>query len=708
MRESVKALFEPAGIAIVGASRKEGSPGKGIIHNLLNGDYQGQIFPVNPKAEEIMGHTCYPSVKDIKEKVDLVFIVIPRDGVLPVMEECVEKGVKAVVVITAGFKEVDEEGKALEEKLAALARENDMALLGPNCLGVINTNEKVRLNGTFANKNPGRGNVSFISQSGAVGVYALEFADKFAVDFARFASLGNKAVSNENDMLEAYIEDEQTQVILAYLEDFDEPQAFLELAAGLAKQKEDKPLLVLKAGRSQSGQRAAESHTGALTESDEVIDHLFAQYGILRVDNLENLFYTSRVFSSLQKPQGNRLCIITNAGGPGIITADAAEMAGLRVPALSDELQEALAKDLPDTVSLTNPVDLVGDATAERYEKALKVLLTSDEADILLFLCTPQMMTDMEEIAQTIGSYAEQARTQNKMMVAVFADFDPDSKVSAILAEQNVPYYRFSNNAVAACAAAVKYQQFKSHPDEKTEISYKVDKEKTKTLVQKAAERESNFLTEPETYEIFQAYGLPIAPYKVVKEKEEAKKAGKELGYPLVAKVVSEQVVHKTDAGGVFTNIRDEEDLLNAFDKIHKNVQKNEQEASIKGILLQQMLKDKTELIMGARYNEKWGHLLMFGLGGIFVEMLRDVTFRRAPLTKRDALAMIGGIRSKKVLEGLRGRPALDKEGLADMLMRLSQLVQDFPQIREIDMNPVFGLEKGGIIADARLFVREK
>lgn len=707
MKQSINALFYPSSVAIIGASRKEGSVGTGIMKNLLSKDYQGKIFPVNPKAEEIMGIRCFSSVREIEEEVDLVFIAIPRDKVVPVMEECAEKGVKAAVVITAGFKEVDKKGEELENKLSEIAKEHDMALLGPNCLGVINTDDQSRLNGTFAEKTPEKGNISFISQSGAVGVYALEYADQYNINFAKFASLGNKAVSTENDILEALMEDENTHVILAYLEDFENPQHFFELAGKLRQQQPPKPLIVLKAGGSKSGKRAAASHTGALTERDEVLDHLFEQYGIIRAQNMESLFYAARIFTTHQIVKGSRMCIITNAGGPGIITADAAEKAALHVPELSKELQEKLSGDLPDTVSLNNPIDLVGDATAERYEKTLKVLIDSEEIDILLFLCTPQLMTNMEEIAKTIGNYAEEARKKEKLLVAVFADFDPESKVRDVFARNKVPYYRFGNNAVTACAAAVQYQKITSRREETEQVNYQINKEKAEKLLNEAQKRENKFLTEAETYQLFNDYGFEISPYQVINNKEEARKAAESIGYPLVAKVVSEQVVHKSDAGGVFTNLKDEDELLNAFDKILENVKKHNKDAEIKGILLQKMIKDGTELIIGARYSEKYGHLIMFGLGGIFVEILSDVTFRRSPINRSDAMEMTNGIRTKKILEGARGKPALDKEALANYLLRISQLVQDFPQIKEIDINPVFGLEKGALIADARLIVRE-
>lgn len=706
MKKSLNALFNPAGVAIIGASREEESIGSGILRNLMNGGYKGQIFPVNPKADKIMGLKCYSSVKDIEEEVDLAFIAIPRKGVVPVLQECVGKGIKAVVVLSAGFKEADEEGAEMEEKLAEIASENDMALLGPNCLGVINTEEKISFNGTFADKAPGRGNISFISQSGAVGVYALEYAKNHQIDFSKFASLGNKAVTTENDILEAYIEDDQTRVILAYLEDLENPQRFLELGTTLKNRKSDKPLVVLKAGGSKSGRRAAESHTGALTESDEVLDHLFEQHGIIRVQNLESMFYAARVLSAIFLPHDNRLAIITNAGGPGIITADAAEKVGLQVPALSENLQKELLEGLPQTVSVENPVDLVGDANAERYEQALKVLLKSDETDILLFLCTPQMMTDMDEIARTISRYSDEAIKTKKLIVAVFADFNEKSKVKEIFAKNNVPYFRFGNNAVKACAAAVRYKKYKEKPDEKPE-NFQVKKENAEKLLEEAKTRDKKYLAEPEVYRIFEDYGFTVSPYKVVQDKEELIDAAHQLDYPLVAKIFSKQVIHKSDAGGVVTGIKNDEDVKAAFENINQNIDKNDPEAQREGVVLQKMVEEGMEFIAGARYSEKYGHLIMFGLGGIFVELIGDVTFRRAPLTPSDAMAMVEGINSKKVFDGVRGKPVTDKNKLADCLMRLSQLVTDFPQIKEVDINPVFGMEDTAIVADARLFIRE-
>ncbi|MBK6265589.1 acetate--CoA ligase family protein [Marivirga sp. S37H4] len=707
MNHSIEALFKPTNIAIIGASRKQESPGRSILRNLLKSDFHGQIFPVNPKAEEVMGIRCYSSVKDIKEKIDLAFIAIPRDAVVLAMEECAQRDIQAAIVISAGFKEVDEEGAELEDELTSIAKKHGMAVLGPNCLGVINTDREVKLNGTFAQHNSAEGNISFISQSGAVGVYALEFAAQSQVSFAKFASLGNKAVSNENDLLEAYMEDEQTKVIIAYLEDFKNAPKFFALAEKLRKQVPGKPLLVLKSGGSESGKRAAASHTGALTESDEVLDHLFDQYGIIRMPNLESLLNSAKAFSTEQIPRGNRLCIITNAGGPGIITTDAAEKVGLKVPPLSEELQKELSADMPATVSCDNPIDLVGDADESRYEKALKILIDSQEMDILLLLCTPQLMTDMEEIARTIGKYAEKAKQSGKMIVAVFADFAPESKVKDILIEKKVPYYQFGNHAVDACAAAVKYQKMKTKPKEESKQDFQIDKTQTEKLIRKGQKRENKFLTEPEAYKVFSDYGLKIADYDVAKNKEEAQKLAGSIGFPMVAKVVSEDVIHKSGNNGVVTHINNEEDLMQAYDNIHKGVNNIKPEADIKGILLQKMQKEGVELIIGARYNENYGHLLMFGLGGIFVELLKDVSFRRVPLDKQEAMDMIEGIRTKKILEGMRGRPAIDKEALADYLLRLSQLVKDFPQIKEIDINPVFGLQKGALIADARLIIRD-
>lgn len=706
MKESLHALFKPRTIAIIGASRNEDSPGSSVLKNLREGDFHGRIFPLNPKADEVQGLPCYASLEDIEDEIDLAFVAVPRDAVVPALEECADRGIKAAVVLSAGFKEVDEKGAELEDELAAIAAKNDMAVLGPNCLGVINTGGDIRMNGTFARQGSAEGNVSFVSQSGAVGVYALEYAARSQISFAKFASLGNKAVSNENDLLEAYMEDESTKVIIAYLEDFQDAQAFFSLSDELRIREPGKPLLVLKSGGSESGQRAAASHTGALTEKDEMLDHLLEQYGIIRMPDLETLLNCAKAFATEQAPRGERLCIITNAGGPGIITADAAEKAGLKVPPLSEELQEELSANMLPTVSFNNPIDLVGDADEDRYEKALEGVIDSREVDILLFLCTPQVMTDMEAIARSIGKHAEEAKQNGKMILAAFADFETESKVKEIFSESRVPCYRFGNQAVDACAAAVKYQQMRARPAEEDEPNGQIDKSRTEQLFQAAAKRENKFLTEPEAYEIFRDYGLKVGDYTVVKDKEAAREAAKTIGFPMVAKVVSEEVIHKSDAGGVVTNLGDEEALLKAFDKIHESVEEAKPGAAIKGILLQKMQKEGAELIIGARHSQEYGHLLMFGLGGIFVELLEDVTFRRVPIGKKAALNMIEGIRTKKILDGARGQPPVDKEALADDLLRIGQLLADFPQIKEIDINPVFGLRKGAVVADGRLIIR--
>ncbi|HKK18679.1 MAG TPA: acetate--CoA ligase family protein [Opitutales bacterium] len=707
MKQPLEALFEPEAIAVIGASRKEGSPGSSVLKNLREGDFQGRLFPVNPKADEVQGLQCHASLADIEGTIDLAFIAVPRDAVLPALQDCVDRGIQAAVVLSAGFKEVDEKGADLEDELAAITAENNMAVLGPNCLGVINTGADIRMNGTFARRGSAAGNLSFISQSGAVGVYALEYAAQSQINFAKFASLGNKAVSNENDLLEAYMEDEATKVIAVYLEDFQDAPRFFSLADQLRKQDPGKPLLVLKSGGSESGRRAAASHTGALTEKDAVLDHLFVQYGILRMPDLETLLNCAKAFATAQAPGGKRLGIITNAGGPGIIAADAAEKAGLEVPSLSEALQKELSGDLPPTVSFNNPIDLVGDADEGRYEKALKGLMDSEEIDSLLFLCTPQLMTDMEAIARSIAKHADQAKQSGKMILAAFADFDAGSKAKAIFSENGVPCYRFVNQAVDACAAAVRYQRIKARPAEADRPEFQIDTSRTEELLRQGAKRDNKFLTEPEVYQIFDDYGLKIADYRVVEDKEAAREAAQSIGFPMVAKVVSEEVIHKSDVNGVVTHIGDEAALLEAFDAIHQRVTDEKPKVEIEGILLQKQQQAGVELILGARYDEKYGHLLMFGLGGIFVELLQDVTFRRVPIGKQKALEMIEGIRSKKILEGGRGEPPVDREALADALLRIGQLVSDFPQIKEIDINPVFGLEDGAVVADGRLIVRE-
>lgn len=703
-KKLLDALFNPASVALIGASGKEKSVGYGIFRNLLYGNFHGVVYPVNPNTRSILGVKTYPNLTDVPDDVDLAVIIVPRNLVQRVIEECGLKKVKAAVVITAGFKEIGGEGITYEEDLIATAEKYQLPLLGPNCLGVINTSANIRLNATFAKRLPKSGNVSFISQSGAIGVHALEYAANNDIGFAKFVSIGNKAVLNENDLLAAMATDRETNVILTYSEDFDDPREFLRQAAAITRSTDPKPIVAIKTGTSESGKRAAASHTGALAQRDDVLDDLFVQSGIIRANTMEQLFDFALCFAIQPLPKGNKLAIITNAGGPGIIATDEAERNGLDVVELSPELQERIKAHMPQTVSAKNPVDLVGDADESRYELALKAVIDSSEVDSILVLSTPQVMTEMVEVARTVARYAPEARMQGKLLVTSFAGFGDISEILHILDEQNVPNYRFGESAVQSIAAAARFAKWRLR-DLQEPVVKKTGHHVVQSIIKKARDEGKCFINESDSYRIFETYGFKIASNRMVTGIDEAKSAAKELGFPLVAKIVSPDVVHKFDVGGVRTGIKNEAELELAWEQLLADVKIHQPEAMIEGVLLQKMIKEGVEVIMGVDYNPDFGHLLMFGLGGTFVEVLKDVTFRMAPITPADAGEMINGIRTVKMLEGYRGMPARDKAALSQYLLQLSQLVTDFPEIAEIDLNPIFALEEGACVADARIIL---
>lgn len=700
------AFFNPGSIALIGASSKEKSVGYGIFRNLLYGNFHGVVYPVNPKARSILGVKTYASLAEVPDEIDLAVIIVPRDHVAGIIEECGMAGVKAAVVITAGFKEIGGEGVKYEQEIIKAARKHNLPLLGPNCLGVINTSHEIRLNATFAKRLPKPGNVSFISQSGAIGVHALEYAASNDIGFAKFVSIGNKAILNENDLLGVIAADPDTKVILTYTENFEDPHQFFKQAAAITRGKDPKPIIAIKTGTSESGKRAAASHTGALAERDDVLDDLFAQCGVIRALTMEQLFDFALCFANQPVPKGNRLAIITNAGGPGIIATDEAERNGLHVVELSDKLQEKIKRYLPPTVSAKNPIDLVGDADETRYELALKAIIDSDEVDSILVLSTPQVMTEMTEVARIVAEHAQSARKAGKTLVTSFAGFGDISIIMQVLDLQNVPNYRFGESAVQAIAAAMRFGKWTQRSADMPSLP-EPDRDQVATVIKEARDVGRTFISESESYKVFQAYGFDIAPYQLVRSAEAAKAAGGKLGYPLVAKIVSPNVIHKFDVGGVQVNIKNEQELIAAFHQLRSEVRKHNPDSDIHGILLQRMVQDGVEVIMGANYNPHYGHLLMFGLGGILVEVLKDVTFRLAPITQADADEMINGIRTAKMLDGYRGMPARDKATLSRYLIQLSQLLMDFPEIAEIDLNPVFALEQGACVADARIILKQ-
>jgi acetate---CoA ligase (ADP-forming) len=702
--EQLKAIFSPRSVAVIGASAKPQSLGRAVFSNLLFAGYDGCVYPVNAKAKNVLGVRAYPNVMDIPDEVDLAVVLVPAGFVPQVLKDAGRKGCKGAIVISAGFKEIGGSGIELERQLKAVAQEHGIAVVGPNCFGVINTDPAVSLNATFSRSFPLGGKIAFISQSGAVGVAALEYAAAEKIGFSKFISIGNKADLDENDVLEALADDPETEVILLYLEALENPKEFLQLARRIS---EKKPILGVKSGRTLEGAKAAASHTGALAGSDEVYDSLFTQCGVLRVDTLEELFRLGMAFAKQPLPRGNRVAIVTNAGGPGIMATDNSVRYGLQLPSLDPKTKSILMNDLPPTVSLNNPIDLIGDADESRYQLAMQAVLTDDNVDGVIVICVPQMLTNLEATSKAI---VQQARFSNKPVFAVYMATGDIENSLKILEDAQIPHYRFPEDAARALSAMARYFQWRSRPRTETRHFEDIQQEKAREILTKAKKERRKFLPEPEAHGILQAYGLPMLRSKMVRDSAEAVVAAREIGFPVVLKIVSPDIVHKVDVGGVRLNLESEVDVRDAYAELLQQVKAAKNNVEIWGVLVQEMVRGGKEIILGMKRDPHFGALLMFGLGGIYVEVLRDVTFRIAPIRELGARHMIENIKGIKLLMGYRGEPASDLEAIAESLMRLSQLVTDFPEIEEMDINPliVLPLGSGARVVDARILISDE
>ncbi len=707
-QENLRFIFSPRSVAVIGASTHKGSVGRDIFANILFSGYTGIVYPVNPKARGILGVRAYHSVWDIPGEVDLAVIIVPSAAVPTVMEECGEKGVKGAVVITAGFKEIGKKGAELEEKVKEISSKYSISLVGPNCLGVFNTDPEISLNATFAASMPKAGNIAFISQSGALGVVTLEYAQEENIGLSKFASFGNKADITENDLLAVLKDDPHTDVILLYLEDLTDPKGFIELAREITGEiPKRKPILAMKSGRTMEGARAASSHTGALASSDEAHDSFFRQCGVLRVETLEELFDYAIAFANQPLPKGNRVAIVTNAGGPGILATDASVRYGLQPVSFEKRTTENLRKGLPPTANITNPVDVIGDAKEDRYALALKNVLDDKNVDGVIVICTRQSMTSLPDIACVIADITPQYK---KPVMACFMGKTDIPEALKILDEKNIPHYKFPEAAARAMANMSDYAQWLSRPRTEVRIFKDVDKRKVKGILATARREKRDFLPESEAHEVLKAYGFPVLEFRLAKNEQECLQYAGEIGYPVALKIVSPDILHKVDVGGVRLNIEDEAGLKRAYKDILYSVKPAKTEVNIWGILVQKMAKGGKETIIGMNRDPNFGALLMFGLGGVYVEVLKDVTFRIAPIRELSAQRMIKEIRGYKILEGYRGEMPSDIAAIAECLKRLSQLVTDFEEIEELDINPllVFEKGKGARVVDARILIKKK
>ena len=696
MTESV--FLSPKSIAIVGASDKEGSVGRAITSNIMKG-YKGTIYPISPTRETVFDKKAYKSVLDVPGKIDLAVVVTKNTIVPAVLEECGKKKLKGAIVITAGFKEVDEEGAKLEQQLKDIAKKYKLQIIGPNCLGVMNLEPKTMMNSTFLKITPKSGEIALISQSGAICAALVEDASAQGIGFSAVISMGNKADMSEIDMLKMLAEHKQTKVIVMYLEDMGNGQEFLKVCKDITRKKK-KPVLVLKSGRSPEGAKAAMSHTGALMGSDEIYDALLKQSGAIRVDTMEELFDYATAFSKQPLPMNGDLVIVSNAGGPAIISTDACSKLGIKMAKI-EEIRKKIDAVIPPWGSSRNPVDIVGDADFNRFENVLNEVLKHKNVGSVISMCTPSATLNYDKLAEVIVSMSKKYK---KTMLASLMGLDEGITNREILANGDVPYYTYAEGSIRALKAMLTFTNWVKNSPGKI-IKFTVKKDKVKKILDNAKKEKRTALLEEEGQEILRAYGFPLPASKLAKTKKEAVSAAKKIGFPVVLKIASPQIIHKSDAGGVKVNLQNAKDVENAFDTIIKNAKKYNKKADIKGVLVVEMVKGGKEMIIGSKLEPGMGPVVMLGMGGIYVEVLKDVTFKLAPMTNIEADDMISSIKTKKILEGVRGEKPSDVKKLSECIQRLSQLVSDFNEIKELDMNPVLVMEKnkGCKVLDVRI-----
>jgi len=696
----LREFFRPHSVAVIGASEKPGKVGRVVLENILGCGYPGDVYPVNPHGGEILGLKAYPSVEELPEAPDLAVIIVPAAAVPSVLDQCGLKGIKAAVVISAGFKEAGREGYRLELELEEMARRHNMRVLGPNCLGLADTSTP--LNATFARTTPLTGRLAFFSQSGALCTAALGWTREHGLGFSKFISIGNKMDVDEVDLLKALEDDWHSRVIAGYLEGIKRGEEFLRLAAEVTKKK---PVVIFKAGTTQAGAKAVSSHTGTLAGSENAYAASFKRTGVIRAESMEELFHICRGFSQQPVPAGDRVAILTNAGGPGIITADALEKAGLKMAGLEEKTISRLKEHLPPASNFYNPVDVLGDALADRYRAALEALMEDANIDSIICILTPQAMTQPVETARVL---VDGCAGKGKSVFAVFMGGTEIDEAEGILHAAGIPNYRFPETAVHTIRAMVEYRSYLSRGEDEV-VSFEADREVVDRIFSRVLSEGRYQLGEMEAREVFLSYGIPVARTLLATNLTECIAAGREIGYPVVAKIASPQILHKTEVGGVKVGIGNTDELIEAYEEINANVRRLMPNATVWGVVVQEMLKPSRELIVGMNRDPQFGPLLMVGLGGIYVEVLKDVSFRLAPVGKRESMEMLKELKTYWLLRGSRGEKPADIGAVAEVIQRVSQLVSDFPVIQELDINPlrVFDRDMGCVAADARMIIGE-
>lgn len=674
---SLDPIFSPRSVAVIGASQRRDSLGYALVHNLLMNEFAGTIYPVNPKSAVIHSLRCYPSVGSIPDPVDLAVILVPRAVVAGVVEECLEKGVRGLVVITAGFREVGPEGAALERRIVARVREAGVRLIGPNCMGVINADPDVRLNATFAPAPAHPGSVGFVSQSGALGVAILNVAASLGIGFTQFASMGNKADVSGNDLLEYWEHDERTRVIAMYLESFGNPRKFTQIAKRIGRSK---PILVVKSGRTAAGERAASSHTGALAGADVTVSAFLEQCGVIRANTIEEMFAIAQALDKCPLPAGPRIAIVTNAGGPAIMATDACVSLGLEIAALSDQTADALRRVLPENASLNNPVDMIAAAGAPEYEATVSAVLRDPGVDMVLAIHVMPLTSTPMEILTAI---TQAARTAPDKPVAVVMMATEEAYAHIRNRPDLVPIYEFPESAALALSKLAGYAAWRARDGAQEVERFDGDDARVESLLDTVSD---GYLPPDAAFGVLEAYGIPTAPWSLVQTKEEAIEAASRIGYPVVLKAVGAELVHKSDVGGVEVDLRTDGELAAAITEMSARIERAGLRAD--QFLVQKLIKGGHELIFGVSSDPRMGPILMFGLGGKYVEVFHDVRFGIPPISRSEARGVVRGLRGHRLLEGVRGEDPVDEERLVDILLRIAQLVDRHPRIVEMDINP--------------------
>jgi acetyl coenzyme A synthetase (ADP forming)-like protein len=702
-KQNLVKIFNPKSIAVVGTNNVKGTVPYDILFNILKTEFTGIVFPVSPGEKSICSVKAYKYVVDIIDPVDLAIIVFPNTVCHMAMEQCGQKGIKGVVIISAGFKEVGEKGLERERQLKQIAEKYDMSIIGPNCLGIINTDPLINLNASFARKMPEQGSIGFLSQSGALCTAVLDYALAKHIGFSKFISFGNKVDISEIDLIYFLMEDDKTKVILLYLEEVTDGRSLMKAARDVTSLS-GKPVLLLKAGRTDAGASAAASHTGSLAGNDEIYDAAFKQAGIIRCDNIEEMFNIAIAFAYQPAPRSNKVAIITNAGGPGVLTTDAAIHDGLQLARFSEETTREFRKSLPANANIKNPVDVVGDARADRYNIALNGAFKEADVDAVFVILTPQSMTDIETIAKEVVKVSKQYSKP------VYASFMGEADVAVgvdILLKNKIPHYILPESMCRSFSRVYRFYRDIDNDPHPQRIYTDVDTQTVHSILNEAVSNNHLYLPEDEAVSILKIYGLPVVSGKLANSPDEAAKAALNIGFPVVMKIISDDIIHKSDANGVVLNINSVDDVRSTYTSIIEQVFQIMPEARIKGIQVSKMILSGEEVILGIKRDPSFGPLVMFGLGGVYVEVFKDISLRVAPIDEIIAGSMIKETKSYKILQGIRGKAARDIAAIKECLMRLSQLALDCPQIKELDINPLIVLEEnnGCYVADARILL---